>query len=122
VPRSGKSLVAVLAGLVLLAASGAAAAPRSAATAAASCPPPKYPGNGYFTSLSVKGVTCTTGKKVLMAHYRCRTRHGATGRCTTKVLSYSCSESRQSIPTEFDARVTCKRGSLRVIYTYQQNT
>jgi len=26
-----------------------------------------------------------------------------------------------SIPTELDARVTCKRGAKRVIHSYQQN-
>jgi hypothetical protein len=38
------------------------------------------------------------------------------------VLGYSCSERRNTIPTEIDARVTCRRGSKRVVYTYQQNT
>ena len=27
----------------------------------------------------------------------------------------------ESIPTEIDARVTCNRGSQRIIHTYQQN-
>jgi hypothetical protein len=38
------------------------------------------------------------------------------------VLGYHCTEYRQSIPTEIDSRVTCKRGTRRVVYTYQQNT
>jgi hypothetical protein len=37
------------------------------------------------------------------------------------VLRYRCTEHRNSIPTEIDARVTCKRGHRVVIHTYQQN-
>lgn len=95
-------------------------APR--ASAARACTPPDYPGAGYFTSLSVKGTTCRTGRRVTLAHYRCRTENGRAGRCRRHVLHYSCSETRNVIPTEINARVTCRRGSARVIYTYQQNT
>jgi len=93
----------------------------TAAASAASCSPPKYPGSGYFTSLKVSGVSCSTGKKVMLAHYRCRTKHGKTGRCSS-VSGYRCSEKRRSIETEIDATVTCKRGSKKVIYSYQQDT
>jgi hypothetical protein len=91
------------------------------AQAARTCAVPTYPGSGYFLSLSVKGVTCSTGRKVTLAHYRCRTARSRAGRCHRKVLRYSCSERRQSIATEIDSRVTCRRGSKRVVYTYQQN-
>jgi hypothetical protein len=101
---------------------GSAAAAAPGARSAATCAPPQYPGSGYFTSLRVTATTCATGKKVTLAHYRCRTRHGRSGRCTNRVLGYRCSEHRNTIPTEFNSRVTCKRGSRRVIYTYQQNT
>jgi hypothetical protein len=89
---------------------------------AATCHVPKYPGSGYFTSLSVKHTSCSTGRKLALAYYHCRLRHGVKGRCTRRVLHYSCKEKRQSIPTEIDARVTCTRGSRRVVHTYQQNT
>ena len=89
---------------------------------ARSCTPPKYPGDGYFTSLSVSGVSCATGRDVARAYYRCRIKKGIRGRCTTRVLRFSCTETRTSIPTQFDAKVTCKRGSKRVIHRYQQNT
>jgi hypothetical protein len=91
------------------------------AHAARTCSPPKYPGSGYFTSLSVKRVTCPTGRKVALAHYRCRIARSRAGRCHRKVLGYACSERRNSIPTEIQSRVTCRRGSKRVLYTYQQN-
>jgi hypothetical protein len=94
----------------------------AAAASAAGCSSlPRYPGSGYFTSLKVSGVSCSTGKKVMLAHYRCRTKHGKTGRCSS-VSGYRCSEKRRSIETEIDATVTCKRGSKKVIYSYQQDT
>ena len=111
-------LVLIAAGCVV--AIGAAAGPATAA--AATCPSPSYPGSGYFTSLKVKHVGCKAGKRVTLAHYRCRTENGRKGRCNRRVRGYSCSEKRNSIPTEFNSRVTCKKGAKRVIYTYQQNT
>ena len=99
----------------------AVAAARPAAAAARTCSVPRYPGSGYFTSLTVKRVGCDMGRRVVRAHYRCRTRSGPAGRCHSRVLRYRCSEHRDSIPTEIDARVNCQRGAKRVIYTYQQN-
>ena len=100
----------------------AAAALAPASASASTCSAPAYPGSGYFTSLKTKHVCCKTGRKVTLAHYRCRTEHGKKGRCTRKVLGYRCSEKRNAIPTEINSRVTCKKGTRRVIYTYQQNT
>jgi hypothetical protein len=89
---------------------------------AATCSNPKYPGSGYFTSLKVTKVSCATGKKVALAYYKCRTKTGVKGRCVSKVLGYSCRETRTSIPTEIDARVKCTNGSKKVEHSYQQNT
>jgi hypothetical protein len=100
----------------------AAAGAHPAASAARSCSYPRYPGSGYFTSLRVTHVSCRTGRKVLLAHYNCRIKHGRLGYCRKRVMGYSCTEKRNSIPTETDARVRCKRGHRRVVYTYQQNT
>jgi len=111
---------AVIATVALaVAATAGSAAP--VAQAARACAPPSYPGSGYFTSLTVKRVSCRTGRRVTLAHYRCRTKSGPRGRCRHKVLHYSCQERRNSIPTEIDGRVTCRRGARTVIYTYQQN-
>ena len=107
--------------LLLLALAAALSLVVAPAAHAKTCSAPKYPGSGYFTSLSVKKVSCKTGRKVTLAHYRCRTAKSRAGRCHKKVLRYSCSERRQSISTEIDGKVTCRRGSKRVIYTYQQN-
>jgi hypothetical protein len=111
--------LALAAAFAALLAVGAAAAARPAAHAARSCHPPKYPGQGYFTSLEVTRVSCATGKKVTLAHYRCRIKHGRKGRCAS-VLGYRCTERRRSIPTEFTSRTTCKRGTKKVVYTYEQ--
>src|SRR4051794_39764497 len=97
-----------------------AAAP--AAASAATCKPPAYPGSGYFTSLKVTGVSCSTGKSVALAFHKCRTKHGISGRCTSRVKGYLCRESRQSIATEIDGTVTCRNGSKKVALKYQQNT
>jgi hypothetical protein len=99
----------------------AGVAARPLAHAAGSCSSPKYPGTGYFTSLSVKGTSCSTGRRVELAYYHCRLHHGAAGRCTGGVLGFSCSERRNSIPTQIDARVSCRRHKEEVVHTYQQD-
>jgi hypothetical protein len=79
-------------------------------------------GNGYFTSLTVTKVSCATGKRLVLAYYKCRIKKGKKARCTDKVLGYSCKElERTQIPTEINARVRCKLGARRVVHTYQQN-
>ncbi len=106
--------------LAVLAATGSARA-ASPAQATRSCPLPPYPGVGYFTSLTVSRTSCATGKRVAVAYYHCRTKHGPAGRCPVGVLGFRCSEHRVSIPTEIDARVTCVLGHERVTHTYQQD-
>jgi hypothetical protein len=92
------------------------------ARAATTCRAGKYPGSGYFTSLKVTHTSCSTGRKLEVAYYHCRLRHGVKGRCTSRVMGYRCKEVRNSIPTEIDARVTCTSGSRKIVHTYQQNT
>src|SRR5687768_5269050 len=117
-PRHVRLAVAAVAAAALL----LVTAP--SASAARDCQPPDYPGSGYFMSLSVKGTTCAKGKRLARAYYRCRIDAGGRrGRCSRRVMRYSCTETRgHSIPTEFSARVRCKRGSKRITHTYQQNT
>jgi hypothetical protein len=90
---------------------------------AATCSDGRLPnGNGYFTSLTVTKVSCKTGRKVALAYYKCRIKKGKKARCTDKVMGYSCKElKRTQIPTEINARVSCRRGARRVVHTYQQN-
>jgi hypothetical protein len=112
-------LCLALAGLTT-AASATGASPSAHASRA--CSLPRYPGLGYFTSLSVSNTSCATGDKVAVAYYHCRLHSGVKGRCHGGVLGFNCSEKRVSIPTEIDARVTCTRGSAKVVHTYQQDT
>jgi hypothetical protein len=115
------SILSALLGVVvaLTVAAGATASP--VASAAKTCTPPKYPGSGYFTSLSVTGTSCSTGSKLAKDYYKCRLAHGKKGRCTKKVSGYSCTEKRKSIATEINASVTCKKGKATVKHSYQQN-
>jgi hypothetical protein len=57
-------------------------------------------------------------------YYQCRIKAGGRrGRCHHTVSGFSCHEKRlQAIKTEFDARVTCTRGSARVWHSYTQFT
>ena len=79
----------------------------------------------YVTKITTKVVGCATGRKVVKAFHECRRRKGVSGRCTTKVLGYSCTERRpaaERIPTQYTGYVTCKSGSKRVVQVYQQDT
>lgn len=118
-------LALALAGSCVAGAQAAASGGGAEAHAAGACSPPHYPGSGYFTSLRVSHTSCRTGRKVALAHYRCRRKHGVRGHCHHRVLRFRCRESRPSsarIPTQYSARVTCTRGSRRVVFVYQQNT
>ncbi len=111
--------LAVVAALAAVALAGAGTA--SAATC--NVRPSDYPGDGYFTSLSVKGTSCSAGRTVQKRHYSCRVRNGGKdGRCNRRVEGYSCSERRGArTSVEYNARVSCRKGSRRISFTYQQN-
>jgi hypothetical protein len=126
--RSWCVLVALL-GLSLSSAVAVAQAgePEPTATAAARCSlsgKERRLGPTYTTALSVTGTSCATGERVVRAWYACRKRNGgAKGRCTSRVLRFSCTETRgEAIPTQFDARVRCRKGSARVNHSYTQYT
>lgn len=82
-------------------------------------------GPTYVTQLKVTRTSCANGRKVAKAYHTCRLKKGKTGRCSTKVLRYTCTDRRPSaerIPTQYTGYVTCKRGSARVTHSYQQDT
>ena len=95
---------------------------QATAARATTCKPPKYPGSGYFTSLSVTGTSCAQGSKLAIAYYKCRTKKSVSGKCSGGVLNYKCTDKRKSIPTEIDGRVTCKKSKATIVHTYQQDT
>jgi hypothetical protein len=75
-------------------------------------------GTTYVTAISVSGVSCSKGKRVIRAFHACRP--GKSGKCA-RASGYRCTErrfnkSRQS----YDSDVKCKRGSKRVKHTYTQ--
>lgn len=74
---------------------------------------------------SVRVTSCSNGMRIIRAFHGCRFKRGKTGRCTSKVLGYSCSERRPAdlkSPLSFDGDVTCKRGTARVTHHYTQRT
>jgi hypothetical protein len=120
--------VAVLSAAVLAAptASGAASTTCKLSTGKARHLGPTYvataDGQARF---SVRGTSCADGEKVIKAFHACRLKRGKDGRCTTKVLGYSCTDKRPAAlrsPLSFDGDVTCKSGSKAVAHHYAQNT
>jgi hypothetical protein len=78
-------------------------------------------GTTYVLSISVSDTSCRSGRKVIRAFHDCRP--GKTGKCGSRVLGYSCSESRfNKGPTSYDSRVTCRKGDRTVKHTYTQFT
>ena len=128
-PQLRLTRIPMLAVLACLALTAFVVAESSAATqiqrATRSCTPPKYPGAGYFTGkIRATNVGCAYAKRFVRAYYRCRTSSGRrpTGRCTSRVLGFKCTERRgESSAVEINARVTCNRGAQRIVHTYQQN-
>jgi hypothetical protein len=123
--RARNGALALAAATCLAGVQAVAPATAAPAHAARACSAPKYPGSGYFTSLRVSHTSCGTGRKVAVAHYHCRRHHGVRGRCHHRVRHFRCREHRPSsgrISTQYSSRVTCTRGSRKVVFVYQQNT
>lgn len=121
--------VAVLsaAALAIPAASGAAAATtcKLSASKARHLGPTYVATTGGRARFSVRGTSCANGEKVIKAFHACRLRKGKAGRCSTRVLGYSCTDTRPAAlrsPLSFDGDVTCRRGSKRIAHHYTQNT
>lgn len=91
---------------------------------------PRYPvkngKGGYFTSLRVTNTSCKDGKDQMLAWYKCRIAKGVQGKCTrSTVRNYRCTERRGSVQVGagddvFSARVTCKKGTKKIVHTYDQ--
>src|SRR3954468_18167681 len=78
-------------------------------------------GATYVTSVTASGVACSKAVTFVKAYHSCRHKHGAAGHCA-KLQGYTCTERRESIPTQFDAVATCRSGSRKIVQTYTQNT
>ena len=82
-------------------------------------------GPTYVTQLKQSGTSCSNAVRVTRAFHTCRLKKGKRGRCTTRVLGYTCSDRRpvtEMIPTQFTGYVICKRSGARITHTYQQDT
>ena len=118
----------VVAALAALAAALLLGLGAQSAAAAKSCHLSAYQqrhlGTSYVLTLKVKQVGCSKAKKVVKAFHACRHEHGKAGKCSRKVSGgWKCTESRfDKIPTQYDANVTCKKGSARIWHTYTQFT
>lgn len=79
-------------------------------------------GPTYVTSLTASGVSCGSAKRLVKAFHACRRANGGVkGRCAS-ASGYRCKERRTSIPTQFSAKVTCRRTGATVVHTYTQFT
>ena len=78
-------------------------------------------GTTYVTSLKATGVSCGSAVKFVKSFHKCRHRHGKAGRCA-HLSGYTCTEKRESIPTQYDSRATCTHGHRKIVQTYTQNT
>jgi hypothetical protein len=79
-------------------------------------------GASYVTSLHVRKTSCRNGKAVVRAYQKCRRAHGWKGKCGHRVKGYKCKRHIQdSSSFQYDATVTCRRGTKRVTHTYTQN-
>jgi hypothetical protein len=110
--------------LALLATAAVAAIPASASAATCKLPPDgKGFGPTYLLSLKTTKTSCTKGKAVVKAFHACATAKSPKGHCAKKVLRYTCTERRgAAIPTQFDAKTSCRRGKAKVDFTYTQFT
>ncbi len=83
-----------------------------------------FPPASYVTSLTVRHVSCSKGKRITRAYHRCRKAHGgAGGHCPIRVQKFRCREGKRlAVPgVQYNATVNCKRGKKRVTSTYTQN-
>jgi hypothetical protein len=124
-----RSLLAAssLAVCMALTAVGPAAASGPAAGAAKACHLTRsqqfHSGATYLLTLSVSHVTCSTGLKVEKDWQTCRRSTAGHRTCKRRVDRYSCKQTvLDHSRTQYDARVTCTRGSRVVKFTYTQNT
>jgi hypothetical protein len=108
-----------LAAVVASTAPAAGADPVATASKTCSVGNSRSYGTTYVISISASGTSCRNARKLIRAFHDCRP--GKSGKCPS-VNGYSCTEKRSKIPTQYDSRVTCKKGDKTVKHTYTQFT
>jgi hypothetical protein len=86
---------------------------------------------GYLTGITVTGKyskkssACKSGNALALAYYKCRAKKGIRATCSGRTINgLKCSESRPAdsqSDDQINARVTCKKGSKKIVHNYQQN-
>ncbi len=81
-------------------------------------------GPTYVTYIGVSGgASCTQAKRLVHSYYQCRVKHGGVSGHCGGVEGFHCSEHRYGvIKVQYDASVTCTRGSETVRHNYTQFT
>ncbi len=81
-------------------------------------------GPTYVTYLEVRGgASCGFALHLVRSYYQCRVKHGGIQGYCSGVDGFRCSEKRYlKIKVQYDASVTCTRGSERVFHKYTQFT
>ena len=106
--RSLKLALAALVGAAIAAGSAAASGPVAHAAGTCSIGSATGYGYSYLTSLWVSNTSCKTGRTVAKYHGH--------------VSGWSCKKTTlDSSPVQYDARVSCTKGSGRIKWTYTQN-
>jgi hypothetical protein len=73
-----------------------------------------------------KGVSCANRKGLITGFQACRLKHGQQGKCTSKILGFTCKEAKRNYASEagvvasFFTKVTCTKGSESFAWTYEQ--
>jgi hypothetical protein len=111
--------LALLAALLAVLAPTAGADPAATASKTCSVGDSRSYGTTYVLSISVRNTSCRAGRSLIRAFHDCRP--GKSGRCS-RVKGYSCSERREEGRTQYDSRVTCRKGDKTVKHTYTQFT
>jgi hypothetical protein len=95
---------------------------QAAKTCSLSLSQQRHSGATYLVQLKVSGVSCSTGLKVEKAWQSCRKATAGHTTCRKSVLGYKSSQKvLDSSKTQYDAKVTAKRGSRVVTFIYTQN-
>jgi hypothetical protein len=123
--RTSTAIGACVLAVALAAGSATAAGP--VATASKSCrlsiSQQRHSGATYLVQLSVSGVSCSSGLAVEKAWQSCRRSTAGHKSCRKSVSGYKCAQKvLDSSKTQYDAKVSCARGSRKVTFVYTQNT
>ncbi len=87
---------------------------------------------GYLTQITVRGryskksSACRSGNALALAYYKCRAKKKSRkASCSGRTINgLKCRESRPAdsqTDDQINARVTCSKGSKRIVHYYQQN-